>query len=159
MTCPTEVWSSNRNLPHIGCPYLGRPLSNTLRQVWTTTLKNHILIHFCTQACAAGFCLFKRDPPRVWGLPALSKRHPTKTWRLVVATIGAERLNKPLSNPLRHVCATTPKNHILIHFFTTLPGAGILSFKQGPPRGLRPLSETLRGFWGWPMATPQGGGG
>ena len=99
--------------------------------------------------------LFKQHPPKVWGLPALSKRHPTKTWRPMVATTGAEWLGRPLSNPLRQVWATTLKNHNLIHFFTEAPAAGFCLFKRDPPRGLPRLSETLRGFLGWPVATPR----
>ena len=87
---------------------------------------------FSEQHPPSAWGLFKQHPPRVWGLPGLckqlSKRHPTKTWRLVVATIGAEWLNKPLNNPLRHVWATTPKNRTFIHFFTKHPVAGFLTF-------------------------------
>ena len=50
--------------------------------------------------------LVKQHRPRVWGLPALSKRHPTKTWCPMVATTGTEWLDRPLSNPLRQICAT-----------------------------------------------------
>ena len=118
---------------------------------------------FSEQHPPSAWGLFKQHPPRVWGLPGLfkqlSKRHPTKTWRLVVATIGAEWLNKLLNNPLRHVWATTPKNHIFIHFFTKAPVAGFWTFKRDPPRDLRPLSKTLRGFWCWPVATPRAEGG
>ena len=118
---------------------------------------------FSEQHPPSAWGLFKQHPPRVWGLPGLfkqlSKRHPTKTWRLVVATIGAEWLNKPLSNPLRQVWATTLKNHKLIHFFTGRRGAGFCLFKRDPPRGLPRLSETLRGFRGWPVATPRAEGG
>ena len=37
--------------------------------------------------------------------------------------------------------------------------AGFCLFKRDPPRGLSRLSETLRGFRGWPVATPRAEGG
>ena len=103
--------------------------------------------------------LFKQHPPRVWGLPALSKRHPTKTWRPMVATTGAEWLGRPLSNPLRQVWATTLKNQKFIQNSHGPPVAGFCLFKRDPPRMLPRLNETLRGFRGWPVATPRAEGG
>ena len=150
-------WFRNRPLASLNNTLraLGASLSNTLRGVGAF---QHSLSN--THPMVWGLPgLFKQHPPSVWGLPALSKRHPTKTWRPMVATTGAEWLGRPSSNPLRQVWATTLKNHNLIHFFTQLCAAGFCLFKRDPPRGLPRLSETLRGFRGWPVATPRAEGG
>ena len=70
---PTKTWRPT--VATTGAECLNKPLNNPLRQVWATTPKNHNLIHFCTQLPAAGFCLFKRDPPKGF---ASFKRDPPR---------------------------------------------------------------------------------